>query len=250
MKLYAYNQGSKSAKALADALGIKRIKHEGKALKFNDILINWGASNIKREIEAKRCLNRPHAVAIAANKLLTFNKLKEDGVSIPEYTTDNRVALKWFQEGQDVMARHKLNGHSGEGIELLQQGNLISEQFGDAPLYTKYVKKEDEYRIHVMNGEAHFFQRKARKKDVPDDKVNWKVRNLAGGFIFANEGVEVDDIAIAQACAAVAAVGLDFGAVDIIRTRRGEWFVLEINTACGLEGKNLESYVQNFKKFL
>jgi hypothetical protein len=43
MKLYAYKQGSKSAKALSQALGIKRIKHEGDGLKVKGTLLNWGA---------------------------------------------------------------------------------------------------------------------------------------------------------------------------------------------------------------
>jgi glutathione synthase/RimK-type ligase-like ATP-grasp enzyme len=123
------------------------------------------------------------------------------------------------------------------------------DQLVDAPLYTRYIKKKEEYRIHVFQGDAFFVQRKARKKEVPDDQVNWKVRNLAGGFIFANQNVEVDDVARNEACNAVAALALDFGAVDIIRGTDGKYYVLEVNTACGLEGTTLEKYVEKFQQF-
>ena len=38
-----------------------------------------------------------------------------------------------------------------------------------------------------------------------------------------------------------------FGAVDMIVTKSGKWYVLEANTACGLENTTLEKYVEQFK---
>ena len=49
---------------------------------------------------------------------------------------------------------------------------------------------------------------------------------------------------------AVEALDLDFGAVDIIETRQGEIFVLEVNTAPGLEGKTVESYGNAILNFI
>lgn len=246
MKIYAYNQGSASAKALAEALGIKRVKHEGKPLTV-DVLINWGASAIQRAIKGvPRILNVPGAIAKASNKLETFKALAEAEVSKPVCTSDKAVAAAWITDDKcAAVCRTKLNGHSGDGIVIAE----TLEQLVDAPLYTRYIKKKEEYRIHVFQGDAFFVQRKARKHDVPDDQVNWKVRNLAGGFIFANKDVEVEDAARVQAVNAVAALGLDFGAVDIIRGTDGNWYVLEVNTACGLEGTTLEKYVAKFQQF-
>lgn len=248
MKLYAYKQGSASAKALAEALGIKRIKHEGKKLVFGGTLINWGASHFKRDMEGFDILNHENAVARASNKLETFKALTAAGVSVPDWTVDQKQAAQWVIDGFDVVVRETLNGHSGEGITIVK---ATVGEFGmpRAPLYTKYIPKTQEYRIHVFQGDAFFVQRKARKMDVPDDQVNWQVRNLAGGFIFANKDVEVDDVARVEACNAVAALGLDFGAVDIIRGVDKRWYVLEVNTACGLEGTTLEKYVAKFEQF-
>ena len=53
-----------------------------------------------------------------------------------------------------------------------------------------------------------------------------------------------------QAQNAVEALGLDFGAVDIILGKNGIWYVLEVNTACGLEGTTLEKYCEQFRKFI
>ena len=252
MKLYPYNQGSASAKALSEALGIKRIKHDGKPLNLRGAaIINWGASGLKRELKnVGKIFNPPEAIRKASNKLTTLTILKEAGVSVPEFTTDVGEALLWVRDGQTAVARTVLNGHSGEGIELLPNGDPDwhpEVDWVEAPLYTKYVKKVDEFRIHVFQGKVIFQQRKARKKDVPDEEVNWKIRNHGNGFIFAHQGVDVALGGVNAAVAAVQALGLDFGAVDLIRTKDNQFYVLEVNTACGMEGETLNRYKEAFE---
>lgn len=257
MKIYSYNNGSKSAKALAAALGAKLVKHEGKPLNLRDYVINWGCSQLTRElVDARRhfgvaepslILNWPDCIAKAVNKLTAFQAM-EGAVSIPEFTTNHADASKWIDEGHTVVCRLKLTGHSGEGIVIVGPDEGIAN-LPLAPLYTKYVKKNAEYRVHVFGDEAFFVQKKARKLEVPDEEVNWQVRNLKGGFIYANQNVEASEAIINQAKLAIAALGLDFGAVDIVVKKDGTPYVLECNTACGLEGTTLDKYVEQFTKF-
>jgi len=142
-----------------------------------------------------------------------------------------------------------LAGHSGEGIVIADtRADLVR-----APLYVAYVKKEQEWRIHVGRraddeGIIIAKQRKARSRDVPDDEVNWQVRNHQNGFIYArNDGVEAPERVVDAARQALLATDLDFGAIDVIyhsRTRLAH--VLEINTAPGLEGETVNDYVRFF----
>lgn len=243
MKLYAYNQGSKSAKALAEALGIKRLKREGAPIQIRGGLINWGCSAFQRKIVHDGVLNSPDCVAVATNKLKTFNALK-GSVAIPEFTESAEEAKKWLAGGVKVVERHKLTGHSGEGVRIVEQ----EQELQNAPLYVKYINKKEEYRLHVFRDRVFFIQRKARNKDIPDDKVNWQVRNHGNGFIFAHKDVDVPDAAKKEAITAIKELGLDFGAVDIIyNEKQNKYYVLEVNTACGLEGTTLEKYVEVFK---
>ncbi|AXH71994.1 MAG: glutathione synthase/Ribosomal protein S6 modification [Podoviridae sp. ctbj_2] len=252
-KLLSYMAGSESAKALAAALGIKRLKEEASVWKpkAGDVVINWGRSNTEHAAfnGRARIINPPEAIAKAANKLKAFKAFKEAGVPTPEWTEDVGEAVHWVREGNSmVVARTKLSGHSGEGIVLVNRENIV-----DLPrcqLYTEYVKKVNEFRLHVHKGNVFFIQRKARKKEVPDNEVNWQVRNHANGFIFANQGVDVPEGHKEAAVKAVAALGLDFGAVDLIETKKGECFVLEVNTACGMEGTTLDKYVEQFKEYV
>jgi glutathione synthase/RimK-type ligase-like ATP-grasp enzyme len=245
MHIYPYNPASESAKSLANSLGIKRAKSEGAPLK-TDLLINWGSSSVDRKINGT-VLNKPEAVAIAANKLETFKKLVGH-VGIPDFTESQEEASKWLDEGFVVVARTKLTGHSGEGIVIVDPDK--DKELPKARLYTKYVPKTEEYRLHVGKGGVFFLQRKARNKDIPDDKVNWKVRNHGNGFIFAHKDVTVPVKAKLLAIDAVVALGLDFGAVDMIYNKtKNLYLVLEVNTACGLEGTTLEKYTELFQNW-
>jgi D-alanine-D-alanine ligase-like ATP-grasp enzyme len=48
---------------------------------------------------------------------------------------------------------------------------------------------------------------------------------------------------------AVNTLGLDFGAVDLIVAKDGRVYVLEVNTAPGIEGITLEKYVKAFQNY-
>ena len=57
------------------------------------------------------------------------------------------------------------------------------------------------------------------------------------------EDVVVPDVCRSLAIDSVAALRLDFGAVDIIWNKRHDrYYTLEVNTAPGLEGTTLERY--------
>lgn len=254
MIIYPYKAGSRSVSALKNALGIKAINVKGKS-KFKGnpkkVVLNWGSSSMSEEANKCQVINNPDAVAIAANKKDFFEAI-HDSVQVPEFTTDEAAALEWINQGAKVVVREKLTGNSGDGIVLI---NSVEEWEAYAhkksKLYVKYVPKKDEYRIHVMNGEVIDMQRKARNRDVYDEDVNWQIRNHNNGFIFAREGVEPPQDVLDQSLAAVANVGLDFGAVDVVwNVKRKKAYVLEVNTAPGLEGTTLDNYSKGLSEMV
>lgn len=181
------------------------------------------------------CLNSCEAVKTAANKIKTFATIGH--LCVP-YTTDMEEAKRW--EGP-VVVRHTVTGNSGQGIEIVDDPLDIPE----APLYTKYIKKASEWRVHVFQGKAIDVTRKIR--DPERTPTNWQVRNHDNGFIFARESGEPPcQSIITHAIEAVAGLGLDFGAVDVIWNQHQERaYVLEVNTAPGLEGETtLKAYTE------
>ena len=212
------------------------------------MIINWGLSTTPAwatKGEAPRIINKFENVAVAANKLATFNKLvnNDPTIPLPKFTESREEAIKWVNEGIMVVGRTKLNGHSGAGIVLAAREEDVPE---NCPLYVQYIKKKHEYRVHVAFGKVIDVQHKRKRTDYDGD-TNYTVRNHHTGWVYCRENVEVTEALTTTAINAVAALGLDFGAVDIIYNQHyNAYYVLEVNTAPGLEGSSVENYANVF----
>ena len=310
MLLFPYKPASESAKALANALGIKRISHRNSRFKGSPekSIINWGASEVPAELLKCKVYNHPDAVSAASNKLKFFERMapvfvvadrntmirsiihmgtvwvapdhdyvvglkvgdvchrddkwvvakivgRELGVELPRvpmHTTEVAQAYSWLEDGHCVVARTILTGNSGAGIVMLDSDSL-GQPTVKAPLYVIYVPKKQEYRVHVLAGEVVDIQRKARRKDIADEDINWKIRNHDNGFIFAR-GVGLGEVPVdvlKQSLLTLSACGLDFGAVDVIFNEKdGKAYVLEVNTAPGLSGSTLDGYAERFRELM
>lgn len=253
MLIYSHNPKSEGAKELKDALGIRRIKNEGSTFRGgpNKVVINWGSANLPDEVSKCKVINSEKAVSIASDKLKTFDKLSKEKVSIPDFTTDAKTAMEWVAAGATVVARTVLRGSSGAGIVIMEKDKM--ESFTKAPLYTKYVPKKEEFRIHVLGGKVISEQKKALRNGWIEEHgpPNYKIRNLDNGFVFIRNDIQVPKSVREQAIAAVKALGLDFGAVDVIyNEKQARAYVIEVNTAPGLEGQTVTDYAKGLEEYV
>lgn len=236
MIIRPYIRGSASARALAKALGAKL-----RLAPTHGLVLNWGNP---REIDPNvKVINKPRAVEVAGNKLLSFRVWGEDGC-VP-WTTDFAVAQRWLSGGDKVVGRTLLRGHSGHGITVFipnKEPGLVQ-----CPLYTKYIVKKKEYRVHVFLGEVIDVCEK-RRRDGAESSL---IRSHENGYVFCREGVTISEPLRQLALSGIARLGLDFGAVDIIwNEKSNKYYLLEINTAPGLEGTTLERYADACRKHL
>ena len=225
----------------ATTLGPRRIKNTNSRFRpaGNKVLVNWGWDELPAHVlGCGRIINNPAQNNYSGNKLTFFQRCGDNVNTVP-WTGSKVEAEAWIDEGAKVVCRTVLRGHSGEGIVLAE----TKEALVDCQLYTKYIPKRNEYRVHVVNGRI-FVQRKARDTSIPNDNVNWQIRNHQNGFIFAiNENHEVPQGVTDEANAAIRFFGLDFGAVDVVwNEKSSKAYVLEINTAPGLENSTLDFY--------
>lgn len=247
------NRVSESARVLAEALGVRlnALRKANRTLPRYKVFLNWGCSVLPITVlHGQHVINRPESVALAKCKLLTFNRLKEAGVPCPPFWSreDSKV---WMPRDGIIIARATTRGSGGEGITVVRPG----DELPDVPLYTQYIPKDREYRLHVVGNDVILIQQKRKENDVEQTKDQKLIRNRDNGWVFSVNNVrfrddtqqkEVESAAIA----AVKALGLDFGAVDmVVHQHNGQPYVLEINTAPGLESPTLiEKYVQKFKE--
>lgn len=222
----------------------------------NDKIINWGSSQVPGNWKqfhgfADIFLNSPVDVAISSNKLKTFNAFALPQADMhglyPDFTTQVEVAKEWVANGCLVVCRTKLSSHSGEGIILATKEEDLP---ANCPLFVKYVKKAKEFRVHVAFGNVIDVQEKRKRIDYTDE-VNYAVRNHHTGWVYCREQIDEPNTLREVAIKAINALCLDFGAVDIIYNRyKDACYVLEVNTAPGLEGTSVDNYVNAFSEEL
>jgi glutathione synthase/RimK-type ligase-like ATP-grasp enzyme len=244
IRLDPYKPRSRSARIMAKHLGVLRTTpHQIRKHGTFDMIINWG--NTQRRFPNAIYINSPEAVAHACDKEASLRIFTQVGVPCPDFTTDKARATEWRGAGLVVVARTLLRANSGRGIILC--GGEHGGPLPYAPLYTKYVKKAEEYRVHVVAGQVIDVAQKRKRRVVDNDEVNYQVRNACNGWVFCRDGVEPPDPVLDAGRAAVTALGLEFGAVDIGWNVRNEAAcVYEVNTAPGVEGSTLDRYKAAF----
>lgn len=257
---FSYNQKSLGSRALSEALGASRIRNVGSTFvgSSQKLVVIWGNPEITEEIQKCRLLNDPRKTAACVNKLKFFSLLHKDGQTrIPRFTTETETALTWAASGMEVVGRGKLEGKSGEGISFFTDSDGINQEWLSSKMYVEYIKKKHEFRVHILFGNIVDVQKKVlRKHDqegnpIDPKTVDFRVRNLANGFIFQRNDISVPKDVKEQALKAYKASGLDFGAFDIVYNSTSEKaYVLEVNTAPGLEGTTVENYARAFKEYI
>lgn len=216
--------------------------------RVGDIVVNYGNRRYNGAFfGGATVLNSVVALNRAANKVAAFNALRLAEVKTVEYTTDRELALNW-NRNEIVYERGTLTGHSGEGITV----RLQREGIADAPLYTKGIQgPRREWRVHVFEGVITYVQKKIRRNGYRDlSTYREDIRNHHTGWVYSNAFTDAPpDQVLIQAHKAVSALGLNFGAVDLISKNTNAW-VLEVNTAPGLTGTTLETYTHNIVEFV
>ena len=244
--IYSRNEKSGAARQLGRHLLIKRIRHQDSKFRGSPdkCVINWGASEIPYQASLCKVLNHPAKIAWVTNKLDFFKRCEGKKIT-PAFTVDILKAEKWIDRGYDVVCRTLLNASRGRGIVLAK----TRERLTQAPLYTRYVPKKDEYRVHIFGGKIIDIQKKMMQSGFGD--ANFQIRNHDNGFIYGRNDIKVPKPVKRVALSAYNLFDLNFGAVDVIYTEnRDQALALEINTAPGLEGQTVVLYADAFREYL
>lgn len=241
LRILPYRKGSKSARVLARALNGLRVRFDGIFKpRLRHLVLNWGNPRTPRWWQVG--LNSPEAVGRSSNKLSALTTLKAAGVSIPLFTTSHEEAKKWVTvDERIVVGRRILNGSKGVGCVVYGAEGSETPIF-NCPLYTLHLRHKREFRIHVFKGRIIDMVEKRKRRGF-ENRNTW-IRNYNNGYVFARDNLQVPECVRQSAINATMALGLDFGAVDVAyREKENKAYVFEVNTAPGIEGTTIQSYI-------
>jgi hypothetical protein len=188
---------------------------------------------------------RPVCFVQGLDKTAQFRAFQNAAVSAPGHVLSTSGIAELTS--RLVVARKLTNSSEGKGIEIFSKDDPNPPR---APLYTEYIPKKKEFRVHVWNKEVFLVQEKRKKKSFENDR-NTQVRNTANGYVFCRDGITEPDDLRPLAVAAVSSLGRSYGAVDIIwNEKQNKSFVLEVNSRPGMQGTTVELYADVILKGL
>lgn len=201
-------------------------------------LIRWGSRVAPQgSHERNSVINTILALQNASEKLTSLQIMREAGINVPDFDVDPRALRD--RVGYPIMGRKHHHARGSDIILVLQERNLRTVR----DFYTQYIPTKREYRIHVAFGEVIRVQGKFL--DVrSDDQAH--IRNHGSGYRFRAPRKRLHSDRLNAAVKAVAAHGLDFGAVDLIVSDDGKPYVLEVNTAPACSPITAGAYVAAF----
>lgn len=297
--VYIYYSGAtdKTGSALAEALDIKSGRITP-TLKSTKVVIGWGAKTDK-DINfgaSVTILNHPNAIRANRDKLKALNLMTSAKVAVAPFAAADQVI------GQLDSKAHALalpvigrtNYHQGGAnfwtcltrTHVNDVIGILNGKLKKKGYFQNYIDIDAEYRLHIVNGELIYAQRKVPRDDLKDAHVEQqsdKIRRMAEknkktldeatlkyaleyqgskiagadniiksntrGWKFSNVNLDkVNKNLLDEANNALKAVNLQFGAVDCALDTNGKAWIIEVNTGPGLEGTPFKKYVAAFQK--
>ena len=179
------------------------------------------------------------------DKITQFKTFKTQRIDSPDFCT----VLHDIHglSSKRIVARKLIYASEGRGIVIFNKEDTPPP----APLYTEYIVKKKEFRVHVFNNQVIDIAEKRKRVGYTGERDNL-IRNTANGYVFCRTNIVEPDNLRALALSAVAALGRSQGAVDVIwNEKQDKCYVLEVNSRPGMEGTTVAKYAEAiYQKYL
>lgn len=200
-------------------------------------VIRWGST--RPLTISGRELNTAEAIARSSDKGNARLLLAEQGIAVPKKT-----------ESQFPLVARTSRHSQGSGFYLCHNEYDVerAKRLG-ATYFSQFYPKQNEYRVHIGSGKCLLMSVKEGDKSA----YVWNKRKSNFTFRHLRRSVWLEDDhlrnMVRASKKAVAALGLDFGAVDVLADAEGDYppfVVSEVNTSPALSPLAVKKYATYF----
>jgi glutathione synthase/RimK-type ligase-like ATP-grasp enzyme len=294
-KVYMWYSGAtdKTGKALVDALKISGGTEKPTGM---EVIIGWGTKTSKDVAPltgTKVILNHPNQVRRNRNKYSALMAMSAAKIAVADFVSAGGVldALN----NKDGKIKLPLVGRSsfhqgGQDFWLCLTKNHVAMAIQNgADYFQNFIDIKDEYRLHIMDGQLIYAQKKTIRDNMAEAFIEQTIDNVKNAaerkgtklddatlklaaeqlskkqqghadmiirsntrgyrFVSVKEGSVNKDLLI-EAKGALNALELQFGAVDCCIDTEGKAWVIEVNTGPGLDGASFDVYKAKFAELL
>jgi len=206
-----------------------------------DAIVGWGVS--RQEVEGPML----NAGVNQYNKFEAINRFRHKGVPAPSVFRAFDFPVEHVNEPFPWLAR---KFHHKGGRDIIKAGSraeakrIIAQYNPD--FFSVYIPTRTEYRVWVFKNEAFAVYEKLFKGEGEYQGIQ---RNHAFGFRFdKREDLLANEALTDYSVRAVKALGMDMGAVDVIESKDGELYVLEVNSMPSIDTEKKLSGIRLAKR--
>lgn len=220
--------------SMPSALAIASQDHDIELVRNSNADINWGRADSRATLNGD--------ISNTTNKRVMRERFKRNDVPMPTLLTLDE-AVQAIANGRTLVGRPDRHTQGRGFWKISTIPELLKALRGTARKraathFMEFVDAPREYRVHIFKGKSI--------------RISEKLYGLTGetahgAYITGKPRHEVGHVR-AAAKQAVEAVGLDFGAVDVLASDTECW-VLEVNAAPGLGGSMPALYAETFKRW-
>ena len=225
---------SYAAASAPSALAIASQDYDIELVRSSNADINWGRAY------SRAALNRD--ISNTTNKRVMRQLFRQHGVPMPTLLS-MEDAVEAISSGKTIVGRPDRHSQGRGFWKISSMSELLQAVRGTrrkraATHFMEFVDAPREYRAHIFCG----------KSIRISEKLYGLTGETAHGAYITGKPRHAVGHVRAAAKQAVEAVGLDFGAVDILANDTECW-VLEVNAAPGLGGSMPGLYAETFKRW-
>lgn len=217
-----------SGPIMAETAGIGLVRSDEEApAGEHDYVFRWGCT--ARVPNGPKMVNKRSALLTVGDKRKFRLKCAAEGLAPRSWGTWQKFAEDHLDGNMGAVVIRPEEHARSEHIYLCKTPWSVIEAAEKiaGPLYiSEYIPKVAEYRVMVVSGRAVWVIKKIPKDR---DAVSWGCVD-EGDFAYVGWDDWQNNV-VMNAIASFNLSGLDFGAVDVIVSAKGEAFTLEINTA-------------------
>lgn len=189
-----------------------------------------------------KSLNHWDAVRLASDKQASLQAMEAAQVSSPFLWPDFPAVIPCVYR----KSMHHAGNDNPYVVKSMRDFDAARAETYDYAV--TWIQKAREFRVHVFCGDVIRVQKKCKKNGVEADQF---IRSESRGWVLCDWEPDGGDDCCMHfdmsylAKKAVAALGLNFGAVDICEEREtGKLFALEVNSAPGLNDEGVALYAK------
>lgn len=197
-------------------------------------------------------LNQARSIMLASHKFAALTRLREAAIPTVPFHRSWAEALDAAGGGGIILGR-SFSGMQGRDIHVYDPHQTCGSRYPAAPTrlhewFSIYMQPTREVRIHVVGSTIIRYQGKYH--DIPEHgERNPFVRNYLTGYRYRTPSGDLRSQRRDIAIESIRALGLDFGAVDMLLFGyERDAVVLEVNTAPSCSPMTLSAYARALER--